>query len=128
MSATVQTLTPRQAMILEFVSSRITTKGSSPTIRELMSRFGIRSPNGVLCHLKAMERKGVIVRDPHRARGIMLPVTTAAAAIELLERVVRGNFEPALFEEIHAFLAKHGRNLPVVMIEPVSAPEPVASR
>ena len=34
--------------------------------------FGIKSPNGVMCHLKALEKKGLITREEHSARAIQL--------------------------------------------------------
>ena len=42
----------------------------SPTVREIALAFSIRSPNGVVCHLKALERKGLIRRTPRSSRGI----------------------------------------------------------
>lgn len=41
----------------------------SPTVREIARQFAIKSPNGVTCHLEALERKGYIRRN-HAARGI----------------------------------------------------------
>lgn len=66
------TLTSRQSEILDFIKSEITTNQRPPTVRGIGNRFGIRSPNGVLCHLKALERKGLIERDLHMANGIRL--------------------------------------------------------
>src|SRR5690606_27227743 len=43
-----------------------------PTVREIGNQFGIRSPNGVMCHLKALERKGLIAREAHMSRAIQL--------------------------------------------------------
>jgi len=65
-------LTKRQRKILGFVQGTIVARGFPPTVREIGIRFGIRSPNGVLCHLKALERKGAIIRDASLSRGIRL--------------------------------------------------------
>ena len=35
-------------------------------------KFDIKSPNGVMCHLKALERKGMISRESHMSRAIQL--------------------------------------------------------
>jgi len=64
-------LTKRQEEIFEFVKKRI-VGGLPPTVREIGTEFGIRSPNGVMCHLKALEKKGLITRDPRTSRSIYL--------------------------------------------------------
>ena len=38
----------------------------------LVNTFGIKSPNGVMCHLRALERKGLIKRSPNKSRAIEL--------------------------------------------------------
>ena len=67
-----QALTPRQREIFEFVRDRILNRGYGPTVREIGQQFGIRSPNGVMCHLKALEKKGLIARKSHMSRAITL--------------------------------------------------------
>jgi repressor LexA len=66
------TLTPRQRNIFEFLKDKILNRGYGPTVREIGNEFGIRSPNGVMCHLKALEKKGLITREPHMSRAIQL--------------------------------------------------------
>ena len=61
-------LTPRQAEVLEFIKSNMAYY--SPTVRQIAQQLGIRSPNGVTCHLDALERKGAIRRTPGKARNI----------------------------------------------------------
>ena len=41
-------------------------------MREIADQFGIASPNGVVCHLKALEKKGLIIRSPNKSRAIEL--------------------------------------------------------
>ena len=53
-------LTKRQREIYEFLRDKIVNRGYGPTVREIGVHFSIRSPNGVMCHLKALERKGLI--------------------------------------------------------------------
>ncbi len=60
-------LTERQAEIFSFIKEKI-KKQETPTIREIGTRFGIKSPNGVMCHLKALERKGLISRRDSSSR------------------------------------------------------------
>src|ERR1700693_3276299 len=65
-------LTDRQREIYEFIRDKIETRGYGPTVREIGLGFEIRSPNGVMCHLKALEKKGLIKREGFSARAIQL--------------------------------------------------------
>jgi len=65
-------LTPRQQEIYDFLREKIVTRGYGPTVREIGLRFEIKSPNGVMCHLKALEKKGMISRESHMSRAIQL--------------------------------------------------------
>uniref|UniRef100_A0A7C4QQ74 LexA repressor n=1 Tax=Schlesneria paludicola TaxID=360056 RepID=A0A7C4QQ74_9PLAN len=66
------TLTQRQKEIYEFIRDKIVNRGYGPTVREIGVQFQIRSPNGVMCHLKALEKKGLITRESHMSRAIQL--------------------------------------------------------
>lgn len=65
-------LTARQKDVYELIRELIVSRGYGPTVREIGHHFGIKSPNGVMCHLKALERKGLIRRDPNKSRAIEL--------------------------------------------------------
>ncbi|MFM8577688.1 MAG: transcriptional repressor LexA [Planctomycetaceae bacterium] len=66
------TPTERQMAIYEFIRDKIQTRGYGPTVREIGAAFKIRSPNGVVCHLKALERKHYITRGKNMSRAIEL--------------------------------------------------------
>ncbi len=66
------TLTKQQQRIFDFIRRQINTKGSAPTIREIAEEMGFSSPNGVMCHLHALEKKGLIERAGNKSRSIML--------------------------------------------------------
>jgi repressor LexA len=65
-------LTRRQREIYEYLREKIVSRGYGPTVREIGTEFNIRSPNGVMCHLKALERKGLISRESNMSRAIQL--------------------------------------------------------
>ncbi len=65
-------LTEKQRKIYDFIRSKIEGRGYGPTVREIGEAFGIKSPNGVMCHLKALEKKGIIKRESFSARAIEL--------------------------------------------------------
>jgi hypothetical protein len=62
--------TERQMEIYAFIRDKIHSRGYGPTVREIGLAFKIRSPNGVVCHLKALERKGLITRGKNMSRAI----------------------------------------------------------
>ncbi|MEM0927433.1 MAG: repressor LexA, partial [Planctomycetota bacterium] len=65
-------LTERQRRVYELIRRLIVNRGYGPTVREIGEAFGIKSPNGVMCHLRALERKGLIRRSPNKSRAIEL--------------------------------------------------------
>ena len=91
-SVKLSTLTPRQRDIYEFLKDKILNRGYGPTVREIGNEFGIRSPNGVMCHLKALEKKGLISRESHMSRAIQLSdKPQRATSVALLGEVSAGS-------------------------------------
>ncbi len=80
MSLTDQ-LTDRQGQVFEFIRKCINTRGYGPTVREIGEQFDISSPNGVMCHLRALEKKKLLMRVRQKDRAI-------ARAIELAPEIV----------------------------------------
>src|SRR5690349_15194704 len=62
--------TDRQLEVLRFIATEIEARGYPPTIREIGEALGIASTNGVNDHLKALEKKGFLVRDPVKSRAL----------------------------------------------------------
>jgi len=65
-------LTDKQQKVYDMIRDLIVKRGYGPTVREIGEHFGIKSPNGVMCHLRALERKGLITRSPNKSRAIEL--------------------------------------------------------
>ena len=63
-------LTDRQQQVLAFISESCSTRGYPPTLREIGERLGIRSTNGVNDHLKALEKKGYLIRHDLKSRAL----------------------------------------------------------
>ena len=91
--ADMDSLTPRQREIYSFIRSKIQGRGYGPTVREIGLHFQIKSPNGVMCHLKALQKKGLIHREPNMSRAIQLlddPVNPNHAGLKLVGRIAAG--------------------------------------
>lgn len=91
-------LTDKQRQIYDFLRDKIINRGYGPTVREIGSQFGISSPNGVMCHLKALEKKGFITRESHMSRAIQLSdPPRQAATLPLAGQIAAGR--PLLAEQ-----------------------------
>jgi len=84
MAHLTDSLTTRQMAVFEFIRDKILTRGYGPTVREIGENFQISSPNGVMCHLRALEKKGLLHRVRKADRAI-------ARAIELAPEILAEN-------------------------------------
>lgn len=94
-------LTMRQQQALEYITQCLQHRGYPPTLREIGEHMGIRSTNGVNDHLKALERKGYLVREELKSRALR-PVDfkeakTGEEEIPIVGRVAAG--QPILAQE-----------------------------
>ena len=103
--------TKKQQAVMDCIERCIREKGYGPTVREICAELGLSSPSTVHVHLKALEQKGLIVRDPLKSRSISLPAGHQTAVepevirpsfskiidVPLVGRVAAG--EPILAEE-----------------------------
>jgi len=95
--ASLDKLTERQREVYEFIREKIRNRGYGPTVREIGTQFHISSPNGVMCHLKALEKKGLINREPNMSRAIMLSSDTPEnKGLPLAGRIAAGLLHEAV--------------------------------
>lgn len=96
-------LTDRQRQVLEHIATSIRRSGIVPSVREIGSALGMRSPSTVHQHLTALARKGYIKRYGDRMRVLeildrrVLPNGEDVAHLPLVGRVSAG--VPVLAEE-----------------------------
>ena len=65
---TTPELTHRQREVLDFIVAN--SAYYSPSVREIAAGLSIKSPNGVMNHIIALEKKGAIRRKPGQHRNI----------------------------------------------------------
>ena len=93
-------LTERQREVYDFVRDKIKNRGYGPTVREIGDEFQISSPNGVMCHLKALEKKGLITREPNMSRAIQLSAEPAEErGLPLAGRIAAGVLHEAIEQD-----------------------------
>ncbi|MER6277959.1 transcriptional repressor LexA [Streptomyces sp900105245] len=61
-------LTVRQQEIVRFIAGAVRSQGYPPSMREIGEAVHLASTSSVAHQLMALERKGVLYRDPHRPR------------------------------------------------------------
>ncbi len=97
----MEELTERQKEILHLILKETETHGFPPTIREIGHEMGIRSTNGVNDHLKALERKGYLVRGEQQSRSLV-PTKRARLVLGLGARKDSGTIEVPLLGKVAA--------------------------
>ncbi len=91
-------LTRRQAEVLTFIETFIDEKSFPPSVRDVTNHFNLASAAGAHKHIKALVKKGFLVKDDFLSRSLRIakrrPATTgeeiAAVEIPLLGRVAAG--------------------------------------
>jgi repressor LexA len=63
-------LTRRQREILEVIDRYMRERGYPPSVREIGEAVGLTSPSTVHNHLAALQRRGLLRRDPTKPRAI----------------------------------------------------------
>lgn len=92
-------LTDRQRQVLQAILRITSERGMPPTVRGLGRLLGIVSPNGVLAHLDALERKGVVEMLGLTARGLRV---RGVRWIPQFDGSPAGQLAKEVFEEMEA--------------------------
>jgi repressor LexA len=117
-------LTDRQLEVLRFIARQIDEAGYPPTIREIGEALDIRSTNGVNDHLKALERKGFLTRDPAKSRAL---IPTSSARQVLVDGEGRSNVVPITRGAAHPRPAG-ARLVEIPIVGRVAAGQPILAQ
>jgi repressor LexA len=79
--------TERQQRILDTIRAFTAERGYPPSVREIGERVGLSSSSTVQSHLKTLERRGLLKRDPTKPRALV-PSGTQLHDVELGDRRV----------------------------------------
>ena len=71
--------TERQQRILDVIRAFTVERGYPPSVREIGERVGLSSSSTIHAHLKALERRGLILRDPTKPRALRSDLNTVPA-------------------------------------------------
>ncbi|WP_367874281.1 transcriptional repressor LexA [Luteolibacter sp. Populi] len=92
----VQALTPTQSNLLAFIRSQVAVNGRPPTHDEMAIHFGWKSSFTVRQHLALIEKKGALVRERGKARGIRSLQQSRENGIPLLGTIPAGPLSEAI--------------------------------
>jgi repressor LexA len=82
--------TDRQRRILEVIRAFTAEHGYPPSVREIGERVGLSSSSTIHAHLKALERRGLISRDPTKPRALRSAGVPEMLVVPILGRVAAG--------------------------------------
>jgi repressor LexA len=80
-------LSPRQRRILEVIRESVETRGYPPSVREIGEAVGLTSPSSVAYQLTALQRKGLLRRDPNRPRAVDVRSSSGRDAAETVVQI-----------------------------------------
>lgn len=86
----VPALTDRQQAVLDVLRSHTAEHGYPPTVREIGEVLGMASSSTVHSHLAALERAGIIERDPTKPRALKWGPAAASVGVEEASTPVGG--------------------------------------
>jgi repressor LexA len=94
-------LSEKQQLVLDFLKEQILTNGYPPSVREICESVRLSSTSTIHSHLRALQRKGYIRRDPAKNRAIEIldegfsATGREMAAVPVVARAIPG---AAIFE------------------------------
>ncbi len=94
-SAAFHALAPVQRRTLEFLRSFITANGFGPTLKDIASSIGVRSPSTAHFHLSRLEDKGYIQRGEDGSFQLVekseVPLSSTPYSVPLLGLIAAGS-------------------------------------
>ena len=82
--------TERQQRILDVIRAFTAERGYPPSVREIGERVGLSSSSTIHAHLKALEKRGMIERDPTKPRALRDFGAPAASGPDVISMPILG--------------------------------------
>ena len=103
-SSSLESLTPAQQELYDWLADYIGSHQHSPSIRQMMAAMGLRSPAPIQSRLRHLQQKGWITWQEGQARTLQLLGTLAAeAGVPVLGSVAAGGLVEA-FDDVQEVL------------------------
>ena len=92
-------LTNRQQEVLDYLKETHRVEGYMPSTRDIQRHFNFASQTAAISHLRALEKKGVIVRKANKACGIGFPEEMERE--EIVDIPVYGSIAAGMAQDVH---------------------------
>ena len=103
-SSPLESLTPAQQELYDWLADYIGSNQHSPSIRQMMAAMGLRSPAPIQSRLRHLQQKGWITWQEGQARTLqLLGSLTADAGVPVLGSVAAGGLVEA-FDDVQEHL------------------------
>ncbi len=93
-------LTKRQQEVLDFLKETHRKEGFMPSTRDIQRHFDFASQTAAMSHLRALERKGVIIRKANKACGIGFPEEMERE--EIVDIPIYGSIAAGMAQDVDA--------------------------
>ena len=93
-------LTKRQQEVLDYLKETHRMEGYMPSTRDIQHHFKFASQTAAISHLRALEKKGVIIRKANKACGIAFPEEMKRE--EIVDIPVYGNIAAGMAQDAEA--------------------------
>ncbi len=91
-------LTTRQQEVLDFLKQNRRELGYMPSTRDIQRHFNFASQTAAMSHLRALEKKGAIVRAANKACGISFPEDMERE--EIVDIPIYGNIAAGMAQDV----------------------------
>ena len=92
------TLTKRQQEVLDFLKNTHRVEGFMPSTRDIQRHFNFASQTAAISHLRALEKKGAIIRKANKACGIAFPEEMERE--EIVDIPIYGNIAAGMAQDV----------------------------
>jgi len=92
------TLTKRQQEVLDFLKNTHRIEGFMPSTRDIQRHFNFASQTAAISHLRALEKKGAIIRKANKACGIAFPEEMERE--EIVDIPIYGNIAAGMAQDV----------------------------
>lgn len=101
-------ISEKQQRILDYIASFIAERGYPPSVREIGSAVGLRSPSTVHTHLNILREAGYLERASHKTRALTLTGTASAVPRVPILGTVTAGMPILAIENIEGYLPYEG--------------------
>ena len=75
----MQSLTPKEKLVYDYITNTILTEGYSPSVRDIQQALDVKSTSTVHAYLQRLEEKGYIRKSDRKSRSLRVNDSVSAS-------------------------------------------------